>query len=116
MLMISTLAGCFAACQGSSDPTDTDPSTEGQTPGGTAPDGTVGETDAETTPPVIREDYIAPEGADVTDLSVSGTVAGSGGSTARTATYTRRIGIDLQLCELLVSEQLVLHGCAHCGM
>ena len=48
LLMIFTLAGCFMACQGSGDPTDTDPSTEGQTPGGTAPEGTVGETEAET--------------------------------------------------------------------
>ena len=88
LLMISTLAGCFAACQGSGDPVDTDPPTEGQTPGGTTPEDTPGETDAETTPPVIWEDYVAPEGADVTDLKVSGTVAGSGGSTAQTVTYT----------------------------
>ena len=88
LLMISTLAGCLAACQGSDAPVDTDPPTEGQTPGDTAPEDTNVETDAETTPPVIWEDYVAPEGADVTDLSVSGTVAGSGGSTAQTVTYT----------------------------
>ncbi|MBQ4327840.1 MAG: hypothetical protein IJC32_05440, partial [Clostridia bacterium] len=92
LLMISTLAGCFTACKGSGDPTDTDPSTEGQTPGGTASEGTVGETDAETTPPVVWEDYVAPEGADVTDLSVSGTVAGSGGSTAQKVTYAFSAG------------------------
>ena len=92
LLMISTLAGCLAACQGSDAPVDTDPPTEGQTPGDTAPEDTPGETDAETTPPVIWEDYVAPEGADATDLSVSGTVAGSGGSTAQKATYAFSAG------------------------
>ena len=82
LLMISTLAGCFAACKGSGAPTDTDPSTEGQTPGGIAPE----DTNVETDPPSSWGDYVAPEGADVTDLSVSGTIAGSGGSAPQTVT------------------------------
>ena len=82
LLMISTLAGCFMACQGSGDPTDTDPST---TPGGTTSEGS---DEVPDNPPTIWGDYVAPEGADVTDLKVSGTVAGSGGSVAQTVTYT----------------------------
>jgi hypothetical protein len=42
LLMISTLAGCLAACRSSGGPTDTDPSTEGQTQGGTVPEDTPG--------------------------------------------------------------------------
>ena len=82
LLMISTLAGCFAACRGNGDPADTDPSTP---PGGTTSEGS---DEVPDNPPSSWGDYVAPEGADVTDLKVSGTVAGSGGAVAQTVTHT----------------------------
>ena len=87
LLALCTLLGCFAACKGSGDTTVTDPVTDGQTQGSTNAPDTDGGTEDDTQPPVIWDDYVAPEGADMTDLKVSGTIANSGGTVVQSVTY-----------------------------
>lgn len=89
LLALTTLGGCLAACTSDKQPEDTT-ATDEQTQAATNAPETNGETEteAETETLVVWEDYVAPEGAGVTDLSVSGTKKNDGSTKLQTVTYT----------------------------
>ena len=84
------MLGSFVACTTPSTPSDT-------TDGGTLPSPTEGSTTEEVTPPETEPSFDwstwePAAGADVTELGVSGTIAGSGGSVAQTVTHAFSAG------------------------
>lgn len=102
LLVAATFGGCLSACtdeKQSDDTTVTDGVTQTATSKlenetyteeiteDTTEESTGENTENKTDLPIVWDDYVAPEGAGVTDLAVSGTVAGSGGTVAQTATY-----------------------------
>lgn len=89
LLVVATLSGCLSACGGGNETTTTEGGTTDPT---TNTSGTEGVTESETEPPFVWGDYEAPAGADMTDLTVSGTIPREDGGKVQTTTYMYKSG------------------------
>ena len=88
-LLATLMLGSFVACtQPTTPPADTDGTTAALTEGNTTNDATVPDTEPDTEPPYDWSTWEPAVGADVTELSISGTKKPTDEEKTQSVTYT----------------------------